>query len=429
MAGQNLLEGYQSWGDGDVSRKRKMYLVGIFVLALVIRLAFVLAFPQPEVVGDAQQYVTIGWNLVNRHGYSMDEAAPFTPTAYRAPLYPSLLAIVFCFFGRDFTAVRLVQVVWGALTAVITLLVGREITGDQRVGTLAGLIFAVYPAGIFYCGYILVETTYTLLLGLAVLFFVRAMRRESKRDSALSGVLLGLTNLTRPAPLFFPLMALAVAFLVLRSWRGALVHFALITGMMVVVLLPWTVRNFLVFDAILPVVYKGMGSQLWVGNRAALEDVAHPDEVAHAEHLREREELTAGLTELQAQEKMLGEGLKEIWNDPVGYAHLVIAKVIRLWRYPIGGPTLDSVSPPAGIGLRVVYFGLLLAALVGLAASLRRWRDVLPVCSILVYFTALHGLLHAIPRYHLPLLPYIFVFAATGAWWLLQEVVCKRQSP
>jgi 4-amino-4-deoxy-L-arabinose transferase-like glycosyltransferase len=405
-----------------VSGKQRLYPGGILILALVIRLAFVLAFPQPEVAADAWQYITIGWNLASGHGYSTDETAPFTPTAYRAPLYPSLLAVIFHFIGRDLTAVRLVQTVLGALAAVVTFYVGRETTDDWRVGTLAALIFAVYPAGVFYCGYILVETTYTFLLSLAVLFFVRAVRRDSRRDSALSGALLGLTALTRPAPLLFPLVALAVGLLVFHSWHRTLVHLALITGVMAVVLLPWTVRNYLVFDAILPVVYKGMGSQLWLGNRAAQEDVANPDEVARVERVREREELTAGLTPVQAQQKMLREGLKEITHDPGWYAHMVIAKVIKLWRYPIGGPTLDGISPLAGAGLGVVYFGLLLTALVGLAVSLRRWRDVLPLLSVLVYFVGLHGLLHAIPRYHLPLLPYVFVLASVGLWWMRDRV-------
>ena len=64
-------------------------LTGIFLFALGIRIGFLLLFP--EVGWLNYQYDTIGWNLAQGHGYSMDPEPPYTPSAYRPPVYPFML--------------------------------------------------------------------------------------------------------------------------------------------------------------------------------------------------------------------------------------------------------------------------------------------------------------------------------------------------
>ena len=69
----------------------------------------------------------------------------------RAPGYPVFLAAVYWLFGESIFAIRLVESIMGALLAVIMAQVGRRV-GGEMVGALAGIIWAVYPLGIFVAG-------------------------------------------------------------------------------------------------------------------------------------------------------------------------------------------------------------------------------------------------------------------------------------
>jgi len=58
---------------------------------------------------------------------------------------------------------------------------------------------------------------------------------------------------------------------------------------------------------------------------------------------------------------------------------------------------------------------VLLLAILGLCIGLREnWRDKLPILTIIFYFTIMYTLVFAIPRYRLPIMPYVLIFAVAG---------------
>ena len=395
-------------------KKSMLYrMIVIFALALLVRLSFVLVGPQPEIAGDAPGYDIIGWNLANGNGFSMAESAPFTPTARRGPIYPLFLASIFSVFGHNYLAVRLAQGVIGALMALVVFQIAQGVFDDRRIAVLSALLVSFHPVFIYYTGYIMTEMLFTFLLSLTILFFVRSLKSEVLKCSLLTGLFLGLTTLCKPVTLFFPLFILGSLLLVRKGWKQGVLGFLAVTVVMLSVLAPWTIRNYVVFHQFLPVTSSGIGL-IWYGSAMAEAELGSEYVGLKASVREESQALTEGLSGIEADRKLLNETLKGIAQDPFWYLRGVVLKMVRLWRYPVGLGFVSQQWPGAVWTLFAFEYVLMLLGGIGLWAWRREWRRFLPLIMVLLYFTLIYGIIHAIPRYHIPVLPYVFILAMAG---------------
>src|SRR3990167_9394356 len=96
-------------------RKIKKYLpLMIFTFAIILRLAYVLAYPQMPLLNDPAGYDKTGWGLVNGKGFPvfmLDNEAIIS----RPPGYPLFLAAIYWISGHNLMAVRIVQAIVDAL--------------------------------------------------------------------------------------------------------------------------------------------------------------------------------------------------------------------------------------------------------------------------------------------------------------------------
>jgi 4-amino-4-deoxy-L-arabinose transferase-like glycosyltransferase len=165
------------------------------------------------------------------------------PTAEHPPLYSVVLALP-ALVGLDSPdAQRLAGSVFGAVTILALGLLGRRLAGD-RAGLLAAGIAAVYPTLVAADGALMSETLYGALFALTLLAAYRLVDAPTLGRATTLGAIGALTALTRgEALVLLPLLLVPV----LRRPAGAraalvaLLAFAL-------VLMPWTVRNWIEFD-------------------------------------------------------------------------------------------------------------------------------------------------------------------------------------
>src|SRR5258708_36677787 len=230
--------------------------IGIFCLALLVRVIYndtVAHNYYP--LHDSLFYQTIGFNLIKEHCLCLDLC---DSTVYRAALWPFIMAGISIIFGPSDYFARLVLCLVGSGSCVLICLYVRDLFG-WRIGVLAGVVAAVYPELYIYDGWLYTESLYTFLL-FAICYAVYRIQRPSQRKWRLwitCGFLLGLLSLTRSNGILvlglFIVWALVMVWQKFLSWRPT-ARGVLATALIAVVLIaPWTVRNYLVSHTFIPV--------------------------------------------------------------------------------------------------------------------------------------------------------------------------------
>lgn len=86
-----------------ITRWQWMAMAGIGLLALLIRLAYVrTAIVDHPLRGDTLQYFAYALNLIDHHTFSLAPPGQTpVPDSFRDPGYPSFLAALSVYFGRE----------------------------------------------------------------------------------------------------------------------------------------------------------------------------------------------------------------------------------------------------------------------------------------------------------------------------------------
>jgi 4-amino-4-deoxy-L-arabinose transferase-like glycosyltransferase len=140
-------------------------------------------------------------------------------------------------------------VLLGPVTIVLGFFLARRLFG-AGAGVAAALVLAVYPFAWQYEVRLFSESL-AVPLTIGVLLAVLD-RRPTRRVVAATGLLLGAALLVRPSSLFL-LPGVLVAWVVATGWRRGLTTTAAATGIAVLCVAPWTVRNAVVGDGFVPI--------------------------------------------------------------------------------------------------------------------------------------------------------------------------------
>jgi len=388
-----------------VRTDRRLALV-LFLVALAARIAFLALEPRTRLVADERSWLAAADEL-------RSPAVRFDPLrsalAFYPPLHPYFLAL-----GRELTGgtsgAKLLQCLLGALLAPVVLAVATR-TFDRRVGVAAGLLAALYPELVWHSAHLWSEPLFMVLLWGAIALVFAADADGRLGTAAAAGLLFGLAALTRdPALYFVPLAALwlAVRRPPGRSWRLA----AALAAATVLVVLPWSVRNWARFRAPIPVSLMGART-FWEGAARQHQEVIDAYaalEQAQGPLAAYRVAWREGLAATRARQPWWL--LEQVRDQMPRFWTAVDTAVIHLER----GAYRDV--PPwaarAVLAATALPHVLVTAAfLVGLAAlPLTRARGLLLV--FLAYYLALHVATVGHPRLRLPLLPVVFVYAAAA---------------
>lgn len=215
----------------------------IFVLALLTRSVFILTQQDGFYFPDSLEYSQAAVRLLTVGEYGANY--------YRAPAYPVFLAGVYALFGESIFAVRALESIMGAFLAVILAVLGRRVRGEI-VGALAGVIWAVYPMGIFIAGLVYPTGLAAMLLACGVCCVLPAMHEELSAKGVFSGGLFfGLAALTIPVAL----LTIVVVATWVSYWarHSRLVLASLLLLGSAVSIVPWTARSFVVHGHLVPV--------------------------------------------------------------------------------------------------------------------------------------------------------------------------------
>ncbi|HEY1590147.1 MAG TPA: glycosyltransferase family 39 protein [Solirubrobacteraceae bacterium] len=360
------------------------WLLGITVTAFLLRILYMLTIAPPLFgLADEAFYYHASDLIVQGHGYSQPLIAVFyglyRPTALHPPLWSAVLSIVSLFTApaNDTASVtgtavdvhRGVTCLCGATVVLLVGLLGRRI-GGWRVGLVGAAIAALYPHFITLDGDLLSEPLYGAIVGGLVLLSYRFVDRPTRGRAFVLGVFVALAALTRAEGLWFiPVLLIPLAWRAGRD-RLRLSLFAVLGAL--VLLVPWTIRNYAAFHRFVPVANSGAviagannpctyyGSHIgsWQGDCAKV-----PGE-------------TNLSSEIYVSSKQTSQGI-DYARDHAGRAVLVAgARLLRVWS--LYDPNYEAIGEPTMLDVGLwVYYVMLVAAVYGLIALRRRGRRIL----------------------------------------------------
>jgi hypothetical protein len=209
------------WGLGGPRRARSALNRDLWPLVIVTLVAFALRVVRLE---DAVHFYVDEGNFVEGVLKLQAEPhikllGPFNWIAAFTWAYPYMQYVSVSIFGPSLLALRLVSAALGTLTIPAVYLLGRALF-DRRAALLAALLLAVFPPHVHFSRLGLNNIADPLLGTLALAFLTRGLKGGTRRDFALAGVFLGLTQyFYEGGRLLFPVLALAWAGIGLMAWR------------------------------------------------------------------------------------------------------------------------------------------------------------------------------------------------------------------
>jgi 4-amino-4-deoxy-L-arabinose transferase-like glycosyltransferase len=228
----------------------------LLLVALLLRVAVVATTIDVPTTLDSADFSRVGWSIAQGQGIPPSNRAPAGgPSAFRPPAYPAFLAAVYFVAGQEAPpAARFVETVLGTLTVALIGLIALRIWG-KRVSIIALGIAALAPPLVVMSTALISESLFVPLVLGAVAAALQARRSlRPMRWAVLTGLLIGVAELTRTnaVVLLIPLGFALWAAVPMRRGR-ALLRPAAVVLTAVLVVLPWTIRNYTVFHTFIPV--------------------------------------------------------------------------------------------------------------------------------------------------------------------------------
>ena len=393
-------------------RRELRWLLAIVAVGLLVRAIALLTTLDVPLVGDEPWYDRSG-RYAAEEGRWLWGDVPYGPhpSVWKMPLYPLWVGAWYSVLGVDPDGVRAVQVLLGAVTIVLTFLLGRRLF-SPAVGLGAAAVVAVHPIAWLFELRVLSES---LAVPLTLAFLLVVLDRDvlTVRRAALAGGLLALNLYARPSALMLAVL-LAVAFVLTAGRRRGAALTAVSAGVVVLALVPWWARTIHLQGAWMPLSTQDAALYGTFNDEAAADRV-RPYKWRPLT-ARDTPLLETPMSEHEFRARLRENALAYIREHPESVPEAFFWNgITRLWdlRRPahvLTDAEVQGLSRPAtavGLGL---YWLMLPLAVVALWRERRRRALVLPLLAVAlaasVGYTADAG-----TRYRVPLEPVIAILA------------------
>jgi hypothetical protein len=373
-----------------VNTPRLPWWAAVFLLALALRLAFVLGAAEPLLYSHPYNYFHGGLSIVEHPRplefvLKSDRWHQWLGPWTIAPLYYLLVAGFLAVFGH-LLPLLVAQCLVDSGVAVMVGGLGRALS--PRFGAWAGALYAVNAHAIELCGTTLTESLHTPLLVASLSALVAGTRRDDARLTALGGFLLGLSALARSVSTGF--VPVAVLWRAYRpGQRPDLRGGAIVLASALCAILPWTARNVFFIGDFVPVETNAVYN-FWDDNA-----------FADGPRRQRQEDTIFGQPTLAAQRaQAMKFGLRGIAREPGRFTHKAWLNLLHFVR-PDGLHLLLRVEHPQPLWRDL--------ALILLADAI-----LLPAVGLLIVFTLAgpasraRGLLLAFAAYYLLMVVVVF---------------------
>ncbi len=414
----------------EVSRPPVRRYLAILSLAAIVRVLWAVLVPVAP-LSDCAIYDGAAQRLAHGQAYTID-ATSTTPSAHWPIGTAAMYSVVYRAFDpqtNGYTPIVVLNLIISLAVVALSMALASRWFG-ARVGTIAGVLLALWPMHIEFTTVIASEPVFTacILGGLLAWPHFRTRgdgSREHYGRLALAALLFALATYTRPTSLLFPIVLAGIEVLRTRRLIGPAIRASIAMAILLLALSPWTYRNYRVFNTLVLVSTNG-GTNMWMGN--------NPETTGYYQ-----QPPAMGPNEALWDKDLGTQAKAYIRKEPAAFVKRSLVKAVRLHdRETIGVAWnlsgLKQVSPffDSGPGTKILkaassgYWYLMLAfgAAGGVILARRDgpWKAIThPSVVFFAYFTAVHAIMVIQDRYHFPITPMVAALASLGIATLLNR--------
>ena len=416
----------------EAGEKKTLLWIVVAAFALRVVLLFVLGGHQIEddwrfgyETGRVARAVAEG------EGFSSPFRQPSGPTAWLAPAYPSLLALIFLALGTysvgSAVAILVINCIFGALTCAAVYLLAREIF-DRTTATLSAIVFALYPPSIWHSINSIWDTSLLALLLVVLIYGLYRMPDDSRWLTLVAyGLLLGLAVWVNPVVLsILPVIWWRLWRRLHRQTSQRLAAVVLVTVVAVVAISPWLIRNHRLFGR--PYLRSNLGVELMLGNS----DVAWEDYLAgsisstwarrHPSVVAEELERFVRVGEGAYVREAMDEAMAFIAERPGRFTWLTANRVYHFWLSDLEARSEWRGNLAISVSLswmkKASHLVPMLFIIIGLAVAVKREREIGPLIGTMALFPAVYYLTNITERYRFPIEPLLVILVSVGLLWV-----------
>jgi hypothetical protein len=375
-------------------------LIAICLLNILLRLPLLALDVVPT--SDFEWYYDAARSIASGQGF----ADKGILTAFWPVGWPAFLGGLLWIFGSSVQVGQIANLLLSVGMIILIKIAGKQLFPGPT-WRLAAVIIAIFPNQIAYVPLLSVEIFFEFLLLLGFVLI-------SGRSAIISGLAFGIAALTKTQAVFLPAI-LSLPFVPSRL-RAAILG----TTVMLIVIASWTIRNYTVFHAFIPVSTNG-GYTLLTGNNPSANGRYTWDDPLVADLSKNPADQVA------ADHLAADRAWTWIKDHPTAFVRLIPLKIWRLWSgdgeaewlYQSGYAGYDAHATlfrSVRIINQIFYLAILALSAAALPLMWQQRRSLLPWCwsgwAAILYFTAISVVFSGQSRFHFALMPFIALYAA-----------------
>lgn len=319
-------------------------LVAFLLMGILFRLFLWLEFTPHCCGSDELTYHSIAKHLVVDQQFLYtrdDDSLLWADRVYgiKPPLYPFFIAVIYKIFGVNPSIVYIFQILLSTITGYLIYRIGKRLS-SKRVGIIALIIFSFFWETAHMNLTLMSENLHWLLLA-ALTAFLLESKLNRNNHFILLGIIFGLIILNRPASLMLlPLITLWLLWknINFRTFKNLFITYIVF----VLILVPWTIRNYKVFGEFVFVYAEG-GINVWMGNypqSGGSYNIPRPNIPGQIPILKN----TGAKAEIERDNYYYSKAYEYILSDPIEAIDTDFRKILR--TFPLYRPiTLNETIP------------------------------------------------------------------------------------
>ena len=388
---------------------KKIIIIFLF-LHLVGSVFFIVSTGERFKYWDEEDYYTIAHNVIEKGHFSRYGVEN---NACRPPGYPFFLMAIMI-FSDSIMVIKLFQLLLYYVSAYLIYKIAQSISNNQQVSLISAGLLLIYPSILYTVNTVYPQILYMCLF--LLLLYYLLIKSRSVWMFTLIGIINGFLILIIPIHILF------LPFIIYLIWKknnlfklSKSVIFVFLTFL---VLLPWTWRNYKIFDDFVFISTNG-GKNLLFGNCPLTTPNLGTTDISGIVE----EDVIANLNQAEIDHYYRSKAFNFIKQDPLHYLGLYFKKFINYFNFRNNLSTDNIQERIKDILIILTWYPILLLALFGLGIKEIR-KNYLNFYLLLLFIFS--GLFYAFfftrIRFRLPFVPFLIIIAAQTLFYLYNKL-------